>query len=389
MQVSSSSIPTDPRVEPKATLAPGQWRDPSQILRQLIDLFVSRPVPAAMDILRFEEIATGLLARADAATLAYAAARLATHPCAPASVLDALVEASPICAKILAEHCSRLSPAPILAFAEGDNPGLAAAVARRRGLTGALVAALAARPEAEVLRALAGNCDIELSAATLTKLTAAARGDMELARLLLARSGDSGLQETLFLAADAATRRIVLAHIERQSFTAEDIRAVRTAGPALIAWMMRKNPVADSFRFAQEMARLTGLPNAGALALIEDEAGDGLALLFAATAVPPDVATRLFLRCRPAISHSLERIRALRQIVETIPAYGARKLAHRIATGTPATAQSRPARYQSLHDVAAAQLPARAGGAHRAKKRPRSFANNDAPISTIDQRAFR
>lgn len=336
-----------------------QWRDPSRILRELTDLFVSRHAPAAIEILRYEEIASGLIDRADAPTLAYAAVRLAGHPCAPVVVLDALLAANRTCAKILAEHSPRLSPAPLLAFAEGSDGGLAAAVARRAWLTPALTAVLAARPEPEVLQALAANPQVDIAGDTLDRMTRAARTDRELARLLLMRCKDEALQETLFLSADPATRRLVLARLENRIFTASEIQSVRAAGPALRAWMLRKSPRGDSARFAHEFARLTGLPRDLAMRLVEDEAGDGLALLFAAIAVPSDLATRLFLRCGPTIAHSIDRIRDLRAIVESTPAHAALRLLRSIAAGDAAAGPQAQARYQPLHDVSAKPLAAR------------------------------
>lgn len=364
MQASSSKSSARPFTDRRNPFAPqttGSGRpNPSRILRDLTDLFVSRTSPTGMEILRYEEIAVHLANDADGPGLTYVAAKLAGHPAAPVVLLDTLLRLNQSCAKILAEHCPRLSPAPLIAFAEGDDESLAAAVARRPGLTPQLSDVLSRRPESGVLCALAANPAAEMSAATLERLVLRARDDARLARLLLQRTDDFELFIPLFLHADRPIRAAMIARAEQHTFSMDEIIRLKPLGRALHDWIMRRNPLEHADTLAREFARQCGLGKAQVLPMMADREGEGLALILAAIGLSGDDAVRLFLRCESPISHSLERIRALKQIVENVPAHAALRLLDAIAAPVHGDKATQAKGYQPMHDVGARPLAGRA-----------------------------
>ncbi len=364
MSVSSTeaSVGVRPGVQDQCRplTANSDLRHPSRILRDLTDLFASRATPTGAEIMRYEDIASRLAADADVATLTYVAAKLAAHPAAPVVLLDTLLGLDRTCAKILSEHCPRLSPKPLLAFAEGTDAGLAAAVARRPGLTSQLAGALAQRSEIEVLRALAANKTAHLTHDALKAMVRIARDDAILSDLILEKTDDLELLMPLFLRADPAMRMRMVNLAERQTFSAAEINRVKTLGPALHGWIMRRSPVEHRDGLARELARQCGLQPADISSLIQDRQGYGLALLFAAIGLPADDAVRLFFRCESSISHSIERIRALKQVVDSVPAHAALKMISAIVQEVQWQGATPAKVYLPTHDVSARPLAGRA-----------------------------
>jgi hypothetical protein len=341
----------------------GDLRNPSRLLRDLTDLFISRLEPSGGESLRYEDIACKLVKDADGAARAYTAARICSHPAAPVILIDTLLESDSTCAKILVEHCSRVSPRHLLHYAAGEDPSLAAAVARRRKLTSEMARALAERPELVVLRDLAANPQVDLSGDLLARLVEAARRDPVLARLVVSRATDPVLIAPLFLYADADQRKAIFAAAERQTFPAHEIASIKLIGPALINWLVRRKPASSWDRIAAELARVIGQPADTVSHLLRDPQGDGIALLFAAAGMPGPEAVRFLLHCPPQISHSCERVRTLSKVIESMPAHAARRLIRTIA-GEPASAMrsdthATTAAHQPLHDVRAAAYPGR------------------------------
>ena len=341
----------------------GDLRNPSRLLRDLTDLFISRLEPSGDESLRYEDIACKLVKDADAAARAYTAARICSHPAAPVILVDTLLESDSTCAKILIEHCGRVSPRHLLRYAAGEDASLAAAVARRRKLTGELARALAERPELIVLRDLAANPQVDLSGELLTRLVDVARRDPVLARLVVSRATDPVQLAPLFLHADADQRKAIFAAAEGHSFPAQEITSIKLIGPALINWLVRRKPASSWDRIAAELARVVGQPVDTVSHLLRDQQGDGIALLIAAAGMPGPEAMRFLLHCPPQISHSCERVRTLSKVIESMPAHAARRLIRTIA-GEPVAAMESYTRrkspaYQPMHDVRAAAYPGR------------------------------
>ncbi|MGE3642735.1 MAG: DUF2336 domain-containing protein [Beijerinckiaceae bacterium] len=362
-------------------------RNPSRLIRELTDIYVSRKSPTGAESLQYEDIACRLVPEADAPALAYVAARIASNPAAPVVLIDTLIKQHPACAKILVEHSSRVSPMHLLAFAEGEDPAMAAAVARRRKLSPALARALVERNDTLVLRDLASNPQLELTGVILDRLLENSRRDPVLARLLIARADDASSLAPLFSYASPEQRLQILSAAERQTFKAGDIKRIRLIGPALVNWLLKRNPARDWRRISRELARLIEQPAEAVEKLARDPRGDGLAILLAAAGMPEAEAVRFLLLCPPEISHSTKRVRALSRIVQNLPAHAARKLVGAIA-GTQVETQpqhaphseavtAREPRYQPLTDIAARSLPGRAAPAPTPAHLP---ANLPAPL---------
>lgn len=337
----------------------GSLRDPSRLLRELTNLFVTRSTPSDMEVLRFEDIACRLAQIADAATLTYVAARISSHPSAPVILIDTLIQRDPMCGKILVEHCNRVSPRHLMAFADHENPSMAAAVARRRNISPALARALAQRSELSVLRDLAANPNVELTGPLLSRLVTIARNDNVLAQLLLMRAADHWQVAPLFMFADREQRREIINAAEQQSFPASELRSIRLMSPALVSWLTKRDIASSTLRIAAELARVIQVPRSIVEILLNDRRGDGLAIVLAAAGMPSPEAGRVLLHCPPEISHSSERVRALMAIIERLPAHAARRIIQTIA-GDGINVDKTGATYQPLNDIAAASTPSRA-----------------------------
>jgi uncharacterized protein (DUF2336 family) len=331
----------------------------SKSLRDLVDLFLSRQQPSDMEILRFEDMACKLVQYTGTATLAYVAAKISTHAQSPIILIDTLIQHDVVCAKILVEHCSRVSPRHLLRYADHDDPSLAAAVARRRKISPALARALAERNDIGVLRDLAANPQVELTGGLLDRLVIAARNDPLLTQIVITRASDARRLAPLFLSAGPDLRLAIVKSAESQVFDAADLRSIRLIGPAVINWLVKRDPETSWDRIASELSRLIGQPPQAIAQLLQDPRGDGLALLLAAVGMPGPEAVRFLLRCRPEISHSCERVRMLAWIITNLPAHAARWLTKSITGVIDIAAPNTKPVYQPVHDVAAAALPGR------------------------------
>ncbi len=354
---------------------PASARDPSRLLRDLTDLFVSRRSPDGMAVLRYEDIACRLVASANSAARAYAAARISTHPYAPALLIEALLNSDPVCAKILAEHCARVAPKYLLQFAVHDDASYAAAVARRRKISPQLARVLAERTERAVLHELAANPQVVLGGDLLKQLVTKAKSDPGLARIITSRASDCILIAPLFLVASPKERQCIIRAAEHQNFPASAISGIKLVGPALVNWLGSRDPISSRQRIASELSHVICQPKETVEALLDDPGGEGLAILFAAAGMPLPEAIRFLLRCPAEISHSHKRLRRLAKTIEYLPAHVARWLIQAISESPNlADAQTPPsaaAQYQPLHDMRARQQATR--NKETAPARPAQF----------------
>lgn len=326
------------------------------LLASLTELYVTGPEPNGEAIARYEDMALQLIPDADAATRAQVAAKLARHPLAPVTVIDALLLSDHVCATILLEHCTRLAPDRLFDIAASGSQAQALALARRRGIDPDIVDMLVLRGDEDVLCALAENSDVPHGDRLLGLLIARARHAKHLAQILCRRIEDTRILTPLFLSASPDQRKQILRDAEFADFTSGQIRRVSTANPVLADWIVERGKMGLWGLVAQEICRLTGFERATVDAMIADEHGDGLAILLAAIGCPANKTVRLFLSCPPAISHSVERVRTLARIVEHMPAHAAYAIVHAIM-GTPMDSARK--RHMPVADPLASPLPGR------------------------------
>lgn len=297
----------------------------ASLLRAIVDQFVSRPSHPVADIRQFEQLALGLIDIVDTESVARVARPLCFHPETPLSILQRLQEKGGACAELAFAFTPAPSRSDLLETASSGPAALACAIAQRADLDRMIVDALSHRSEHEVLRKLACNRMAHLDAAARRVLTQAARDDVTLARILLDRDDLEIDPEPLFLAATRlertgiilnACRKIMMAGMT-ESHRAEPTFAARFEGAA---WRRDRDGMAallaEAFDCRKDRAR----------ALLSDPAGEAQALALAALGLEEEAATRVLLCADPAISHDVDRVRALIALVRSTPQRAASRI---------------------------------------------------------------
>ncbi len=328
------------------------------LLRVLTDLFVSRAHHGYDEIRQFETIALGLLDKTDSATKIIVAEKLALCGAAPRSLAERLVsEGGPAAAAMLARS-TVLPRAWLLCAAMGEAGDLAEAVAGRPDLDSNLCQILAARPEIEIIRALAANSGAPLDPAGFRALAARAAGDRALAAALCARSASPRDIAPLFLYASHRQRIAILLDARRA-----DLGQPAQAGPsqteaATAAEIESAAMKGDLTLMAAIVARALGSTLSAAREFAEDTNGEAFALVLCALRTGVDAAARIFMCLDPAIAHNVERVRALVRITaDTAPATALRLVQQMIG---PGASSQRGAVYVPATDGRAAGAPSRA-----------------------------
>ena len=323
----------------------------SVFLRVMTDLFVMKDHHAPDKIRQFEEIALHMLDDVDGETRAAIAGKLATYCAAPAAVVQRLLAEGGEAAAVLLEKSRAVGYRALTGAASFGDTGLAVAVARRHDLDAALVHALAARAESEVLLALAKNTSAPIARATFVSLVRRAHGDSLLARALLARTNDADDLAPLFLDASPEMRAAIILAARRRALGRPPKAPVQADG-ALLAEFEKLAFAPDRRPFAAALAAATGASTEYMGKVVSDRGGEPLALVLAALGMTPEAATRVFLTGDPAIAHSYERVAALQQLVAEISSQTARRLVIRFVD-----AARQPLRYVPMTDPAASATP--------------------------------
>lgn len=330
--------------------------------RVATDRFCSLGKPVPEDSARYAELMRGAIPQLDAATAQRIAAQLAPLSTAPADVLARLIAHSADAAASVLARAPALSRDLLLERARHGDVREAAAIAGRRDIDRAIVAALAQRLEPEALRALAANSAAVLDRGALITLTQRARLDLELGRLLLARDEGALDRTALFLSADAAMRRQIL------------IEAVRTslAGGGDLAGVfdrIRIEAIAaaetgERARFCTIVARALRVARTSIERLASDESGEPLGLIFAAMGLSATESEKPVLALRRDLAAALaDPVSGLRFALQAPPRAASAILAALIP-GRPQQARHEYA----LHQVEPGHQGARAPLAQAALK---------------------
>ena len=254
------------------------------LLRVACDLFIGRLHHRPADLKQFEEMVVGLIEVAEETVVHSIAGRLARHAQTPQRVLLALVARGGSGAIAVLEAAPAIDRAVLLATAERGAPQYAAAVARRTDLDEEICARLIARHEVSTIAALVRNATARLPLAALHACAPLAHGEAaaDLARRLAALAPPAAPAD------HKLHRRLELLAMTRQT---------ALLFPAL----------AEALAMEPARVRL----------LFEDPAGEALALMLAALAMPGPVAARI-LMSSPA-AQSTRGINALVRLVDTCP----------------------------------------------------------------------
>lgn len=291
------------------------------VLRALTDLYCLRQQPTPDEVARYQELMLRILGDADKSTRLYIASKLARHPAAPQPVLAAISRIDPACAELIVEHAVNFSSEEQLAVAKGSDRMLALALARRRGIGGAVTEALIARADASTNRALAFNQTATFTRAGVERLAVTARGDTALSENFSARAEEPLVSPAYFLRSSTLERSRIIAAARRNRM-GRDLTPVRSS-PALVRNLRETAQDKKWDVFTGALADKVGWPVTSVTPLVNDVTGEPLALLLCCIGALPEDAVRIFLCCRDEISHSYVRVRTLSEIVRDTPAQAA------------------------------------------------------------------
>jgi uncharacterized protein (DUF2336 family) len=196
----------------------------------------------------------------------------------------------------------------------------ACALASRLDLDERLVAALAQRPERDVVHALARNSNARLGRKILRGLMERGRADPILARILLCREDLHLCHLRLFMQADAEERAHLIAIASRSSLARtrrNDSFPRPDAGQLArleLCALQRHSPA-----FHYTLAHLLSCDASMARRIAEDKGGEALALALVALRMPAENAARIFLTGFPEIGGARQKFCAIMRIVNGTP----------------------------------------------------------------------
>jgi uncharacterized protein (DUF2336 family) len=230
------------------------------LLRVLTDLYVQKPTHTPDEDRQYTELALRLMEVVDVATRATVAARLVTHPSAPAEVVARLHSSLP--------EEWRQSAAP------RANAG-----------------AQGVPPQPVDIPPIDPEQPAQPSAAA------------------------SELNE-LFLGANAEERRLILLNIEVIGVPTDQLRVSRD--PHACERLEAAAFAHNGREFAQHLARSLHIAPAQALRIVRDESGETIVVAAKALQMPAEMLQRILLFLNPVIGQSVERVLALAELYEEI-----------------------------------------------------------------------
>jgi uncharacterized protein (DUF2336 family) len=319
------------------------------LFRVVTDQFVSKPKHPLADIRQYEELALQLIADADISSAASVATRLGTHPEAPASVMEKLLDKAPEVAAAVFASGAAVDRGKLADRAEWGSLAEAIAIAGRRNLDANTAAALGRRQETEVLCALVANKEAPLDAHAICYLAQRGRTDRELGRVLLARTDLNIDKSPLFIPADSEQRAEILAAARRAD---EGIPAAHKPRAQRDLDALADLAAAQKWGlFAIEIAMRLGCDPRGIQEILRDKTGEPLAVALAALGMQPADAARIFLSSEPDISHSVNRIRSLTRITSDLTVSAARRLISAMVGQQLLSEAPRHRRYEHASEV--------------------------------------
>ena len=286
------------------------------VCRVVTDHFVASQSHGERAIAEFQTLFAASLGAARAQTHAIVAAKLAVHPQTPVANLRALVACGGEAARIVLMHAHTFDPAILAHHAEHGTSAVAAAIAARGDLSPAIIAILARRLESDVIIALGGNRNAPLDRATLAHLVTRGRRDRALGAALLQRGTLSCDTLPLFMAAST---------LERARMIRDERRAQLGRPQTLLPQPQLCAVILDHVIQNHQRALRESLTSAlrcadvEARALIEDEGGEGFALVLARFGASETQAQQIFETRLAQRANEAERIFMLTRITQQVP----------------------------------------------------------------------
>jgi uncharacterized protein (DUF2336 family) len=338
-----------------------------RLLRSLVAQFAGRERHRLEELRQFERLVGDLFDIVDVKTIAAVAEALCRHPETPPALVERLFGFGGETARVALRHAPKPSEQTLRIAAERGLAEHALAVASRPALSREIVAALVARADHKIARALAGNSDVRLDPASLRVLTQLGRDDPTLARSLLDRNAPELDRAALFLAATREERAgIVVAACRAALIVGAGDAPPRDYG--LVAELEGRALASDLDGFVAALATGLEARRPRVRALVHDAGGEPLALALRGLGAGVDRATRVLLAIDLPISADTLRLRALRAMISSTPIRAAAQLVGSM-TGA-ARVERDPSRRALPLEETATQAAGRRRGAGRTTAEP-------------------
>jgi len=309
-------MPTDafPQIGPLITAAKADGIDARMVLaRVLTDLFVGRLWHTHDELIQFEALVEPMIRVIDTRTAVAMARKLASHAETPRGVIEALLAREDEASYEVLRDAVMLDQRTLDILAERGSGLVAAAIASRDDIAEATARILAYRDENQTDLALARKPKLDLPLDVVSLLCARARGNAELAKLMLSRP-NLGFRErcALFLEAEPQERAAIAAEATHRGF-------LTRSRPSPFARQDIDEAVLSSAGKGKEILseRLTdwlSLRPEDAQAIVDDPTGEALVLSLRACGARPAPIVALLLRRGLHLSRSVERIFSLERL---------------------------------------------------------------------------
>jgi uncharacterized protein (DUF2336 family) len=344
--------------EPELQASPAEAdADPRpRLLMTLADLFTSQTHHSPDEIRQFEAAVQGLLPHAYDDVRLKAADRLADYPHTPQGVLRAFLALGGDAAAPFLKRSVCMQRSLVAEIVREGDAEAAVCIAHRVDLDPTLVGMLCARPEIEVLRALARNPMAPLDRVDFEGLVRQARFDRPLARSLCMRARDPMLIAPLFLLATPLQRDAIILAARRAHLGAPLSTPLTDAELTIADDLIDAAEARNLDDAAWLVARAVGCTTAISRDIIADASGEPLALVLALLRIEPVTANRILNMFDAPPLRSPDRIKALTNIIFDTPRGCADRLLKEMVGLS--VQRGRPA-LTPVNDPSAAQTPSR------------------------------
>ncbi len=359
-----------PEIGPLIAAAEADGIDARMVLaRVLTDLFVGRILHTRDELVQFEALVEPLIRIVDTRTAVAVADKLARHAETPRGVIEALLAREDEASFAVLREAAMLDQRTLDILAERGSGRVAAAIASRDAIAEATARILVYRDEVPTDFALAQKPRRDLPADVLSLLCARARGNVELAKLMLARSSLAFRERcALFLEAEPQERAAIAAEAARRGFLTRGRPspfARRDRDEAVLALAGQGKE-----KLAEALVGWLSLSFDDARGIVDDPTGEALVLALRACGARPEPIATLLLRRGLHLSRSVERIFSLERLARETSVAAAAMIVEAFAQIKPRPprylAGQRPAREAALPGVEAVLV-----GAFKRRERSR------------------
>lgn len=299
------------------------------LLRVQTDMFVSAQSHTQASRAAFESLALAMIPTVDDETVTIVAEKLARCRDLPLRIRSALLDRGGGAARAVVAFIPEMEAADIEAIAQSDDIVLVEGLAARADIEPELISQLIARHIPVVDVALAANRGIVVERHDLDQLLSRASRRPDLARALLAREDlDIGAQAMLYLHASPSRRQSIRQELSRSALLTSERSTIALLDDETVSAILETARRRDEPALTSALAAATGLPSAAITATLQDPSADLLALVLLTLGLEPEEAAIIFLSRQPALSHSVNAVFGLVEMMRQTP----RRVAERIVT---------------------------------------------------------